>query len=529
MFKRLLAVLLCFVTLFMFVGCNDDDEPTAFTSSEADEDNDSEISVEPAISTVPNVVGKTAEEAKKMLDDAKLLVIEGTCYSETVEAGVVVTQSDLPDTQIESGSTVVILVSNGLSAIESAKIPMTDPLVASRKEVKQGENGDYEPINYEKVKGVWISQLDLTKVYYDKETGKQRSKEEFTSYIKTIMKNTKESGFNTVYVQTHPDCDTMFPSEYYPWSDYLFGAGNYGNTSSYDLLQIMLDEAHAQGLSFQAWINPMRGMAVSEMETVNVAYKIRQWADDKENNNYLFENNNKYYLNPAYEEVRQYIIDIAVEICRYYDVDGIHMDDYFYPSANSSFDKEEFAAQSQFSSLQDFRKNNVNLLVKGLYDAIKRENANLLFGISPAGNIENNLNNLGADVVTWCTEPGYIDYILPQIYFGFKHSTVPFDGLSNRWIELVTEESVDLYLGLGMHKIGKNDQYAGSNDGARTEWMEESDILKRSFEFVKAAEEVVGFSVFSYEYMFDPLTGKRVSATKEETDNFLPVMQSLWS
>ena len=201
------------------------------------------------------------------------------------------------------------------------------------------------------------------------------------------------------------------------------------------------------------------------------------------------------------------------------------MDDYFYPSADTSYDKEAFDAQTEFGSLIDFRKNNVNLLVKQIYDAVKAENKDMLFGISPAGNISNNMNTLGADVKTWCSTPGYVDYICPQIYFGFNHSTVPFDRLSQQWIAMNTEESVDMVLGLSLHKVGANDQYAGA--GA-TEWVENSDILKRSFEWIgENLDTVDGFCMFSYQYMFDPVTGERVEYTSAEVDGFLPVMQGI--
>ena len=281
----------------------------------------------------------------------------------------------------------------------------------------------------------------------------------------------------------------------------------------YDLMPIMIDAAHKYQLSFQAWINPMRAYAIDEIEYVNDSYPIKQWYNDKEKSTtYLFKTTRRVYLNPAYEEVRNYIVSVAQEICRYYDVDGVHMDDYFYPASDPSYDKAAFEAQSEYTVLGDFRKNNINVLVKTLYDAVKAENKDMLFGISPAGNIDNNMNVLSADVKTWCSEKGYVDYICPQIYFGFEHSTVPFDGLSERWIAMNTEESVKMVLGIGMHKIGKNDTWAGA--GA-FEWEDNSDILKRSFEWVgEHTKDVDGTCIFSYQYMFDPLTGERVEYTK---------------
>ena len=440
---------------------------------------------------------------------------------------------------------IVLQVSNGLTAAESAKTPISDPLLAEREKLDAGANSDYKPLNYDNMKGMWLSQLDLIPVYYDYEKDIQRTEDDFTARIDTMMKNLKDNGFNTVVVQVHPDCDSMYLSEYYPWSDYLNGNSNrdqhqvsltedsatftkraYGNTSMYDLMPIMIDAAHKYELSFQAWINPMRAYAIDEIEYVNDSYLIKQWYNDPEKSStYLFKTTRRIYLNPAYQEVRDYIVSVAKEICRYYDVDGVHMDDYFYPAADPSYDKAAFDAQDEFADLKEFRRNNINVLVKAIYDAVKVENKDMLFGISPGGNIDTNMNTLSADVQKWCSTPGYVDYICPQIYFGFEHSTVPFDKLSERWIAMNTEESVKMILGITMHKIGRNDQYAGA--GA-FEWEDNNDILKRSYEWVQNNTDTVdGTCMFSYQYMFDALTGERVDYTKAEVDGYLPVMQAL--
>jgi len=490
--------------------------------------------------------GQKVAEALKMLSDAGYTNVKTvSAHKEGVLKDVVIAQSKTALKNYGVNDLIVLQVSNGLTAAESAKTPIEDPLLAEREKLEQGANSDYKPLNYDNMKGMWLSQLDLIPVYYDYENDVQRTEDDFAARIDLIMKNLKDSGFNTVVVQVHPDCDSMYLSEYYPWSDYLNGNSNrdqhqvsltedkatftkraYGNTSMYDLMPIMIDAAHKYQLSFQAWINPMRACAIDEMEFVNDSYPIKQWYNDPEKaSTYLFKTTRRIYLNPAYEEVRSYIVSVAAEICRYYDVDGVHMDDYFYPAADPSYDKTAFEAQSEFLTVKDFRKNNVNVLVKAIYDAVKAENKDMLFGISPGGNIDTNMNTLSADVQTWCSTAGYVDYICPQIYFGFEHSTVPFDKLSERWIDMTTEESVKMVLGITMHKIGKNDTYAGA--GA-FEWEDNSDILKRSFEWVKNNTATVdGICMFSYQYMFDALTGERVDYTKAEVDGYLPVMNSL--
>ena len=538
--KKLLFILLALSFVLSSVACRGKEETPSASSAE-------ETSDEVAAVALPDVVGYTKDAALVAVKEAGYTNVKTVyCHKEGSTADTVVAQSKTAGAVYNGDDIIVLQVSNGLSAAETAATQIVDPLLAERDELPQGANADYKPLNYDNMKAVWHSQLDLIPVYYDYEKSVQRTEDDFAAKLDTIMKNIKDSGFNTVIVQVHPDGDSMYLSRYYPWSDYLNGNGNrdanqnlkdddgakvtattYGNTSLYDLMPIMIAAAHKYELSFQAWINPMRACAIEEMAYINDSYPIKQWYNDSEKaSTYLFKTTRRIYLNPAYEEVREYITNVAVEICRYYDVDGVHMDDYFYPAADASYDKAAFEAQDEYSALIDFRKNNVNVLVKQIYDAVKAENKDMLFGISPAGNISNNMNALGADVETWCTTPGYVDYICPQIYFGFDHATVPFDKLSKQWIDMNTEESVDMILGISLHKVGKYDQYAGAS-GAN-EWIEKNDILKRSCELIaENLDDVDGFCLFSYQYVFDPVTGERVDYTAAEVDAFLPVMQNI--
>ncbi|MBQ4647797.1 MAG: family 10 glycosylhydrolase [Clostridia bacterium] len=536
--KKLLIMLLALCMTLSMAACGGD------TDKDAASEEISEESV--TVSELPDVKGMTVDEALSAVEEAGYTNVKTVlCHKEGSTKDTVVAQSKTPGAVYDGNGIIVLQVSNGLTAAESAKTEIIDPLLEAREELEQGANVDYKPLNYDNMKAMWLSQLDLIPVYYDEENGLQRTEDDFAAKIDTVMKNLKDSGFNTVVVQVHPDCDSMYLSEYYPWSDYMNGNSNrkadqelkdddaakitattYGNTSLYDLMPIMIDAAHKYELSFQAWINPMRAYAINEIEYVNDSYLIKQWYNDPEKSQtYLFQTTRRVYLNPAYEEVRQYIVNVATEICRYYDVDGVHMDDYFYPDNDPIYDAAAFEAQDDFITLIEFRRNNINTLVKQIYDAVKAENPDMLFGISPGGNINTNMNSLAADVKTWCSTPGYVDYICPQIYFGFEHATVPFDKLSQDWINLNTEESVDMVLGLCMHKIGREDQYAGAG---RYEWQENSDILKRSFEWMaERLDTVDGFCIFSYQYMFNPVTGEKVDYTTAEVDGFLPVMQGI--
>lgn len=530
--KKFLFVALFVITLLSCTGC-------AARSNASVDSTDAVAGPE----RFPDVVGMTASDAVHAIKAAGYSRVETAPYhNQMLEEDTVAAQSKSPGNVYPADDLIVLQVASGLSSPEAASLKFTDPVLEARGFLAQGANADYAPILYENMKGIWISQYDLASVYYDAETGRQRTEDVFADLIDGIMQTVGEAGFNTVVLQVHPDCDSMYASEYYPWTDFLNGNSSrdaesapdavtstgYGNTSLYDPLPIMIEAAHRNGLSFHAWINPMRGYSLKDVSYVNDRYLVKQWYNDPEKaSTYVMQTQDTLYLNPACEPVRNLIAEMAAEICRYYDVDAVHMDDYFYPNDDPALDAAVFNAQTEFEDLMTFRRNNVNLLVQQIYSAVKAENQRVLFGISPAGEIEHNMSYLGSDVVTWCQEKGYVDYICPQIYFGFEHQSSAFDRLSQRWIDMKTEESTALYLGLTCHKIGAHDQYAGTGS---EEWLENSDILKRSAKWIGAhSDEIDGFCLFSYAYIYDPITGVPMESTRSEMNSCLPVLQSLFS
>ena len=221
--------------------------------------------------------------------------------------------------------------------------------------------------------------------------------------------------------------------------------------------------------------------------------------------------------------MQQLVIDGAVEICENYDVDGIHIDDYFYPSGvTDAFDYIAFSELGNGRTHKQFRYDSVNNLVKGMYDAIHAVNPDLLFGISPAGNMSNNRGYLSADIDTWCTTEGYIDYIAPQVYWSFDYyrDFAKFDICSKDWGNLVTCESVDLVIGMGLYRtVGAS--YSESDPG----WYLYKDNVKRMLEFTYDYEKADGFIMFDYASMYDVLTGEYNNAIKEERENFLPLLK----
>ncbi len=382
----------------------------------------------------------------------------------------------------------------------------------------------YKVKNYDNIKAIWLSQFDLTNVYV--KNGKQRDETGFRILITAILDNCRASGFNTVFLQIRPNADSFYPSEYYSPSRYA--VGSYSGSFSYDSVKIVVELARERGFSVHAWINPMRGMTDSEIKQLPSGYAIKEWYDSSEQNGkYLVKNGNNWYLNPAYGDVRELIVNGAREALALYSFDGLHMDDYFYPTTAPSFDSSaysDYISNGGSLSLADWRRNNLNKLVKALYDVTKSVNSEALYGISPAGNWNTVYDSQYADYKTWCGETGYIDYICPQVYFGLEHQNYDFVKTSSMWQSFIKTDSIKLIIGMTLGKaVSGVDQWAGTG---KNEWSEHKDIIKRCIEESLELEKCTGISIFCYQYLYDPISGKTVSDTLEEKNNFLPVLIS---
>lgn len=326
----------------------------------------------------------------------------------------------------------------------------------------------YTPINYETQIGMWFPYL-----YYD-EYMKGKSADEFRNAVRELYSEAKKQSVNTVYLHVRPNGDAYYKSDIFPKGISLDG--------DYDPFQIMLEEAHKLGLSVHAWINPLRLQTTGIMETVPDSFITKQWASDP-NSRIVREVNGKFYLNPARKETAELLSQSVDEIISRYNVDGIHIDDYFYPTTVPEFDSVEFAS-SDSSDLAKWRTDNITRLVKTIYDTVKSKDDRILFGISPQGSISNNYNSQYADVKLWAGTKGYADYILPQIYYGFRNSTNPFAETLAQW-EALTGDDVRLVIGLAAYKQGKADKWAGAV--GEQEWIEDPDIIQRQIELVESS------------------------------------------
>ena len=387
----------------------------------------------------------------------------------------------------------------------------------------------WRPLNHAVMKACWLSQYDLVRVMRVSGGGRyaQRPQADFTAKACAILQNLADMGFNTVIIQVRPFGDSFYPSDYYPWSDYV--TGTMGKTPDYDPFAILVEEAHRRGLSVHAWINPIRGMKEELIASVPARYKLRQWYDDPAaRGDKILVAGGLWYLNPAHGDVRALIAAGAAEVVRKYHVDGLHMDDRFYPTTAASFDAAAYTRYREGGgtlSLKDFRLDCFNRVVRGVYDAVKKENPLVLYGVSPDANISRDYSVHYADVRTWCAKPGYIDYICPQIYYGMEHQGHPFTAAAREWSALIQTPGVRLVAGMTLGKtISEYDQWAGA--GAY-EWRDHKDVLARCVRSLSGVGHLWGISLFSYQYLFDPVSGAANSKTAREVENLLPALRGL--
>ncbi len=363
-----------------------------------------------------------------------------------------------------------------------------------------------EPVNAVYVKAVWISYYELETMLSDCKT-----ESDFEKKVKSAFREIRSDGLNTVTVQVRPCADAFYKSEYFPVSKYCFGTQ--GGELKFDPLQIMIDAARQLGLRIEAWVNPYRVSQDADVDALSDSNIAKQWLNDdnKKSNVYI---DDKIYFNPASQEVKELIVNGVKEIVSKYAVDAVHFDDYFYPTTDEEIDEKEFSQYKESGgdmSLSDWRRENVSDMVKSVYNAVKEINSSVEFGISPQSKLSADYNTLYADVERWVTEEGFVDYICPQIYFGFYNEVQPFTRTVKDWEDMV--KSCKLYVGLALYKSGQKDEFASTDQSyAINEFIDSHDIISRQISYLYQINGVKGFYLFSYSYLTDK---ENTSATEE--------------
>lgn len=453
----------------------------------------------------------TSEEEKTEIPETQTAETDITEASAAAQQGIPETSAKNTETTLESTSSTSENPETTTAKTETTSLtlqyesPPETTVSQAAPSPSYGSNS-YKTVNFREQKGFWITYLEYMTIL------KNKSESSFRNSIGKYFDNISDLGFNTVYVQVRAFGDAYYDSGLFPSGEQF--NGTIGTDSSFDALQIMIDCAHSRGMSIHAWVNPMRLMNTSQIEGISDSYQIKKWYNSsKYNGTYIVKSGDKWYLNPAYDAVTDLIASGISEIVSNYDVDGIQIDDYFYPTTAASFDSSAYSASGGGMSLSDWRISNVNRMVKKLYKAAHSANSSVLFGISPQGSVENDYKEAYADVRTWCSQSGYCDYILPQVYFGFENASLPYESLISQWSGMVTNSGVKLVIGLAAYKIGAADNYAGA--AGKNEWLDNDDIISRQMKLAKNLGNYGGVALYRYDSVFNPTSEVAAQVSKE--------------
>ncbi len=320
---------------------------------------------------------------------------------------------------------------------------------------------------------------------------------------------------NTVFFHVRANSDAYYASS-------LFKPASAAQSllkAGFDPLEYAVSAAHKNGLQLHAWVNPYR----VGKQTAYLVDGIPTLTDTA----------GRYYYVPTSTAAQRLILDGIRELLNNYDIDGIQYDDYFYPEgllnkttvySFESADYEAYTAAGGALSVADWRRAGVDTLIAGTHTLTKAKG--VVFGVSPAVNADNTYNSLYADCRKWLSQPGYVDYLCPQVYTGFEHASSAFDKMVSVWLGYQRHSSVKLYIGLALYKIGlKSDTYAGAG---KTEWVDHNDVMKRSVQYLRE-KKVAGMAFYSYSY-FDPAGKAGLSSTadvavaKEEIRNLMSIL-----
>ena len=360
---------------------------------------------------------------------------------------------------------------------------------ASRSQSKAQPTAPQQPAPGE-YRAAWISYIELQGMDYT-------SAEAFRASAEAMMDHCAALGLNTVIVQVRPFGDALYPSALFPWSHLCTGVQ--GQDPGFDPLDTLIAEAHSRGLSLEGWINPyrLRGSASqpAQLCPASLASTHPEWVVTVADG---------VYLNPAIPEAAAYVVDGVAELVSRYAVDGVHFDDYFYPTTDPSIDAAQFAA-SGAQDLEAWRRQNVTALVKAAHDAVKAQDPTLRFGVSPQGNPDNDVHQQYSDVYSWLAAEGedaVVDYLCPQLYWGYGYTLsggserFAYPNILAEWLAM-PRGSAALYIGLGAYRIGDGD---GGGPDSTAQWSTGQALARQVAEL--RAQGAGGYALYRYGSLF---------------------------
>lgn len=344
------------------------------------------------------------------------------------------------------------------------------------------------------MRGVWVS--SVANIDYPSQQG--LSADQLKSEADTILNNIAAMGLNTVFLQVRPSADALYQSALFPWSRYVSGTAGQAPDGDFDVLAYWVEGAHSRGLQLHAWLNPYRITRDGKEELDS----LPETSPAKQHPEWVVEYEGNYYFNPGLPAVQQLVVDGAAEIVRNYDVDGIHLDDYFYPGTDFN-DAAAYARYGEdFDDIGDWRRDNVNTLIASLDETVHAINPELSFGVSPAGIWDNKADNpkgsdtngrssyreIYCDSVEWIKR-GTVDYICPQLYWSIGYEIADFEVLVDWWQDIVSTSDVALYIGIGAYRAAEaepGDVWYGTAE------------LERQLDMLDNSIDIQGEVFFSY-------------------------------
>lgn len=317
-------------------------------------------------------------------------------------------------------------------------------------------------------RGVWVASVSNIDWPLPNQYRPDIQKAEFIKQLDMHQRN----GMNAIIGQVRPAADAFYPSPYEPWSQWLTGVQGQAPSPYYDPLQFMIDESHKRGFEFHAWLNPYRAefsIGKSSIAPNHITRLYPEW---------FLEYGGKLYFDPGNLDAQDWVINVVKDIVHRYDVDAIHMDDYFYPYRIAGKEFPDTASYRKYGNgmnKDQWRRSNVDSIIVALNDVIKAEKPWVKFGISPFGVWRNqdkdpmgsptkagqtNYDDLYADVIMWMRN-GWIDYLTPQLYWERGHKLVAYETLIDWWSKHAYGRH--MYIGHGIYRALEKNSKAWHN------------------------------------------------------------------
>lgn len=387
-------------------------------------------------------------------------------------------------------SIIGTLVMNNFKPID-ARPAITEP----QNLIKQILSDDKE------IRGMWIATVANINFPSFPGISVQKQKAEIDSILSTLI----DCSMNTVIFQVRPSSDALYPSEIFPSSEFL--TGSQGAKIDFDILDYLIKEAHKLGIAVCAWINPLR-VSTSMNSSSGDYLQLSQDNPAYRHPEYCVKYGNELYYDPGQPEVRKLVCDGIRELVGSYPIDAVVFDDYFYPYPRDGLTYDDSVSYAEYGgslSLEDWRRENVNSLVKESYDAVKSVNNSCYFGISPFGIWSNDdgtnngsatsglsaYNAIYCDAKSWI-EGGYIDFISPQLYWNFESAAAPYDVLCDWWDNALSGSDIPLIVSHGAYRV--------------EEWGKQEEI-QNQVEYARNKASYLGSAMYGYSSVYDNSCG----------------------